>query len=291
MQWVCCNAKLRYQNALASVLACDIIKICARLKIKIKDGEFYMTKAGERIHAMDELRGFAIICMVFFHAFYTMSFMFDISAGSVLFSFFAPAQVYFACGFIVISGIASCLSRSNLKRGLCLFAVALGVTVVTCLFLKGNEIYFGILHLLAVCMVAAHFVMPVLEKIPVAIGAGVNAVLFYMTYDVMYGRLKIPFYGYVRLPSSLYEGNLLSPLGFFNGDYFSADYFPILPYMFMFFVGVFVGRLAKQGRFPLFLYKSRVPFLSFVGRHTLIIYIVHQPIIYVILSLYAYISG
>lgn len=250
-----------------------------------------MAQSRGRIHTMDELRGFAIICMVFFHAFYTMGFMFDIKVGGVLLNFFAPAQVYFACGFIVISGISSCLSRSNLKRGVKLLAIALGLTAATCLFLKGNEIYFGILHLLAVCMIAAYFVMPIIEKIPLVVGIAVNAVLFYMTYDVMYGILRIPFCGDVRLPNSLYASNLLSPLGFFNSDYFSADYFPILPYMFMFFIGVFVGRLAKQGQLPLFLYKSRVPFLSFVGRHTLIIYIVHQPIIYVILLLYAYISG
>lgn len=244
-----------------------------------------------RIHAMDELRGFAIICMVFFHAFYTMYFIFDIKIGQTLLNFFAPAQAYFACGFILISGISSCLSRSNLKRGLKLFAVALGVTAVTCLFLKGNEIYFGILHLLSVCMIAAHFIIPLTEKIPVYIGAAVNTLLFYMTYDVFIGYLKIPFYGNVRLPAFLYRTNWLSPFGFFNSEYLSTDYFPIFPYIFMFFIGVFIGRYAKQGRLPDFLYKSRVPFLSFAGRHTLIIYIVHQPIIYVILLLYAYISG
>ena len=41
-----------------------------------------------------------------------------------------------------------------------------------------------------------------------------------------------------------------------------------------------VGRLAKAGKFPAWTYPSRVPFFSFLGRHALLIYVLHQPVIY-----------
>ena len=244
--------------------------------------------AGGRIHTMDEIRGFAIICMVFFHAFYTMAFMFGIGWGKTLLSFFAPAQMYFACGFIIISGISSRLSRSNLKRGLKLLLIAAVITLVTLNF-EGNEIYFGILHLLSICMIIADFAIPVTDKIPIPVTVTVCAVLYYVTYDVFARILHIPFYGSIRLPGFLYQNDWFSPLGFCTANFVSADYFPILPFIFMYFIGLSVGRLAKEGKFPRFLYKSRVPFLAFAGRHTLIIYVAHQPIIYGILLLYTYI--
>ena len=47
----------------------------------------------------------------------------------------------------------------------------------------------------------------------------------------------------------------------------------------------FVGRFAEQEKFPAFTYRSRVPFFSWMGRHALIVYVVHQPIIYAIMTL------
>lgn len=253
--------------------------------IKIKSSE----SVKNRIQTMDELRGFAIICMVFFHAFFTMYFLFDMKWGGRLLRFFSPAQMYFACGFIIISGISSRLSRSNIKRGAKLVGIAIVITLVTCIFFEGNEIYFGILHLLSVCMILADFIIPVIDRIPISASVAVNALLFYMTYNITDRVFHIPFYKDIRLPGSMYQSDWLSPLGFCTAGFESSDYFPILPFIFMFFIGLSVGKLAKEGKFPKFLYKSRVPFLAFAGRHTLIIYIAHQPIIYAILLLYRYI--
>ena len=237
---------------------------------------------------MDEIRGFAIICMVFFHAFYTMNFLFNMKLGRILMRFFEPASIYFACGFIVISGISSCLSRSNMKRGIKLFGISLLLTVVTCIIGNDCEIYFGILHLLSVCMMLSSLLMPMINKIPVPIGVAINALLYYMTYDISIGQLHIPFMADVTVPNFFYKSNLLAPFGMYANGFYSADYYPLLPFAFMFFIGVFIGRYAKQGKFPKFMYKRRVPFFSYVGKHTLIIYIAHQPIIYALIMLCEY---
>ena len=63
-------------------------------------------KTRQRIHLLDELRGFAVFCMVFYHAFYSIGYFFNWDWGLVLLNFFSPAEPYFAGMFILISGIS-----------------------------------------------------------------------------------------------------------------------------------------------------------------------------------------
>ena len=78
-------------------------------------------KERPRIHFLDELRGIAVFCMVFYHAFYTIGYFFNWGWGLWLLNFFMPAEPFFAALFIFISGIASNLSHSNIERGSKLF--------------------------------------------------------------------------------------------------------------------------------------------------------------------------
>ena len=80
-----------------------------------------------RIHLMDEIRGLCVLLMIFYHAFYTMSMLFHWDLGTKLLVFFSPAEPFFAGLFILISGISSQLSHSNLIRGLKLLGVALAL--------------------------------------------------------------------------------------------------------------------------------------------------------------------
>lgn len=237
----------------------------------------------KRIYTMDEIRGFCILCMVIFHGFFTAGFLFHVQPAQAVYYFFVPLQPFFAAAFIVISGISTQLSRSNLKRGIKLLALAFGVTLVTVLFLPGNEIYFGILHFLAVSILLFIPLQKVMDKIPVPAGLILSAILFFITYGVAHGALGVPELFSYTLPQTLYGNNLLMLFGFHDGNFTSADYFPLLPWFFAFLFGTFLGRYAVQKRVPRFMYVSRVQFFSFVGKHTLLIYILHQPVIYGIL--------
>lgn len=242
-----------------------------------------ITHAGKtrRIVLMDELRGFAVFCMVFYHGFYTLGFLFGNKVGVYFFNFFMPAEPFFAGLFMFISGISSDLSHSNLKRGLKLLLVALGLTLVTFVFIRDDIIIFGILHFLSVCMVLYGFLKPVSDKykflwVPII----VCAILFFITKDIQNGYLWVLPGTKAMLPSQLYASNILAPLGIHNEYFQSADYFPLLPWIFVFAAGTFFGKPAAEGKFPEFTYRSQVPPLSWFGRHALIIYIVHQPVIY-----------
>lgn len=108
--------------------------------------------------------------------------------------------------------------------------------------------------------------------------------LFFLTYNIGngylgFGTLKI------MLPESWYGGNALFALGFTDSSFYSADYFPLLPWLFVFIAGTYLGVWAQQGRFPEWAYRSRAPFFQLMGRHSLAIYILHQPVIYGVLTL------
>ena len=240
----------------------------------------------KRIHLMDELRGFAVFCMVFYHGFYTLAFLMGQSWGEWLYRFFMPAEPWFAGLFIFIAGISSNLTHSNLVRGVKLLGVALLVTLATAIAVPEELIVFGILHFLSVCMIAFGLLQLLRRRLgrteeppfrlwPVV----VCAVLFIVTRYLASGYLQIPFLLRVFLPSGWYQA-WLAPLGLPGPGFSSADYFPLLPWCFVFAAGTVVGRLAKAGKFPAWTYPSRVPFFSFLGRHALLIYVLHQPIIY-----------
>lgn len=238
--------------------------------------------SSKRIHLLDELRGFAIICMVFYHAFYTLAEIFQLDIGRTLFFFFKPAEPYFAGLFIFISGIASMLTRSNLKRGAKLFAVALAVNIVTYLMkFVGMNVFirFGILNLLSICMLLAAPMKKLINKIPPIIGIILSGGLVLLTFHILDGYLGIGDFSWT-VPESLRELGFLFPIGIVNKGFYSSDYFPLLPWMFVFFAGMSAGVWAVKGKFPKFMYNQHIRPLSFVGRHSLVIYIAHQPVIY-----------
>lgn len=247
-----------------------------------------------RYRTLDEARGFAVLCMVFYHAFYTLGYSFGISWGMTLLNFFMPAEPYFAMFFIALSGAMCQLTRSNLKRGLKLAAVSAGLTAVTLLMayfgFGGSEIYFGVLHLLSVGMLLVALINPLLKRLNPLCAAAIFLLLFILFYNVEYGYFGI---GSLRLefPSSLYSGDTLFFLGFHSPGFFSADYFPLLPWIFMFLFGAALGLYHERGKFPKQLVPSRIPPLGFLGRHALAVYILHQPLIFGIVYLVEWLTG
>lgn len=241
-----------------------------------------MREGTKRIYFLDELRGFAIICMVIHHAFYDFGFVLGFSWGAEIFDFLCYFQPLFWAIFIVTSGICSRLSRNTLKRGVLVLGAGLIVTFVTAVIMPlmgmtGAEIYFGILSCLGCCMIITGLLMPAIEKTNVFLGMAVSLFLFFATYSISAKKLL---FGLVTLPDALYQSNWFCPLGFFSSSFQSADYFSIIPWLFMFLFGACLGRFAKDGAFPAALYKSRIKPLQFIGKNSLWVYLFHQPVLY-----------
>lgn len=227
-----------------------------------------------RIHIVDELRGLCVVLMVIYHALYTLAASFLSPLALSLYTFFYPVEPFFAGVFIVLCGFSCRLSHNNVRRGLLLALVSAGLTTVLLLAMPSQVIRFGVLHCLAVCILLFAAAKPLLDRIPPLVGMIAAIVLFAVSWTVptMHGGR---FLG-MALPAALLECDPLLPLGF--GTVFSADYFPLIPWLFLFLCGTFLGHW--RDRLPAWCYRRRIPPLSYLGRHSLWIYLLHQPIIF-----------
>jgi len=244
--------------------------------------------AKRRIRFLDEVRGLCVVLMVAYHALYVLGYLFSVSFARWLFDFFTPIQPFFAGLFVVICGISCHLSHNNLKRGVLLAAFAACLSLVMWAAVKWNVldqysyIWFGVLHCLAACILLYVLFSPTLRLIPPWLGILINGILLFLCWHVPYdsgGYLGI--HGLFRIPLPTFEAN--NPWLYAFGlcpVYGASDYFPLIPWFFCFLIGTYIGVWAKNGKFPNTLYRSRIPFLSAVGRHALWIYALHQPIIY-----------
>lgn len=251
-----------------------------------------MQKDLKRIHLLDELRGFALICMVVHHAFLDIGFVLGYSWGYEIFEKLCAFQPIFWGIFIGISGICSRLSRNTVKRGFIVLGAGTVITIVTAVIMPmlgmgGAEIYFGILSCLGCCMIITGVLMPLIEKTRMSVGIIICAALFAATYTISSGSIL---FGLIDLPRFLYETNYLCPLGIYNESFFSADYFAIFPWVFLFIIGAFFGKYAKSGALPKFAYKSHSKILQKIGKNSLWVYLLHQPALYAIMYVISFIQ-
>ena len=151
---------------------------------------------------LDEIRGFAIICMIFHHAFLDVGDVIGLEWGYEIFDALCTVQPIFWTIFIVISGMCSRLSRNTVKRGIIVLVCAGIITLATAVIMPllgfvGAEIYFGILHCLGTCMVITGLLMPLFKKIDFRIGAAVSLILFLFVYGIEGGKIC---FGLISLP-------------------------------------------------------------------------------------------
>ncbi len=227
-----------------------------------------------RIHLLDELRGLCVVLMVIYHALYTFATFFGADTALKLFNLCYPLEPFFAGIFVFLCGFSCRLSSNNIRRGLALAVVALGMTAVLYAVMPQAIIYFGVLHCLAVCILLYAAAKPLCDRVSPVVGFSVAAALFALTWTVPTVNGGA-FLG-LALPETLLACKWLFPIGF--GRMYSADYFPLIPWLFCFAAGTFAGRW--QDRLPRWCYPRHIRPLAFVGRHSLWIYLAHQPVIY-----------
>ena len=231
----------------------------------------------ERIGFIDDVRGFALVAMIFYHAAFNLvqfsrrplGWLSHIMESDVL----EVVRVLFVIIFLLLAGICTRLTRRPFVRALKVGIGALLVTAATWLFVPADKIIFGILHLMAFSMLFYAVSAKVLCRIHPLLGSIVCALLGIFTFSVQEGFLG---FGALRiaLPASLYQSNIGIIFGFPPHTFQSFDYAPILPYLFFFLCGSFLVRL----KLPT--WKSHSRFFAFVGRHSLWVYLLHQPILW-----------
>ncbi len=185
--------------------------------------------------------------------------------------------------FIMLSGFCVPFSRHLWKRGIIVFCSGLLVTAVTVLFLPENRVIFGVLTLIGSAMLILAAARPALDGAKALPGLAVCAYLFFLTRWINSGFLS-PVPGVrVFLPLTLYRGSAATWLGFMEPGFVSADYFSLIPWIFLYLCGYFLCRCLQEKKVtyhPVF--KTDILPFSFLGRHSLIIYLLHQPALYLL---------
>ena len=228
----------------------------------------------ERYPEIDIARGIAVVMMVLFHIAFDLSFLgiAGIPVSSLPWRAFAMAT---AALFLLLVGISlsisagyakTRLSRSDfilkyLKRGAGIFAIGIGISIVTWILLPGAFIVFGILHLIGLSIALS----------PLYTG--------YSWQNLLAGLAMILVSPVV---AAMRGDGWLVWLGIHPPAFYSIDYTPVFPWLGVVLIGVGLGailypRAARR-------WDHEVPTLPssplrFLGRHSLAIYLVHQPII------------
>ncbi len=230
-----------------------------------------------RLWKIDALRGIAIIGMVFFHANYMLLSLFsiDILDFSQMFWFYLGKVVVIL--FIALAWISLYLSSygkswwqiwtKSLRRAGIFGFLALSISLVTYGFFYEVRISWGIIHFFALSMLLS----------PLFLVFGRYLLLIW---------LIIVIFPYLWTPE--WQSIFLIPIGYPPFGYFSADYYPIFPWFGIYLIGYGLTHiLSRLGMFEKIfsLDTNRCNFLRYIGRHSLVIYIAHIPILYIFLSI------
>ena len=224
-----------------------------------------------RIWEIDFLRGIAFLCMVYDHVLYDLNYIFGVRVHTI-----DIIGDFSAILFMILCGISTTLSRNCLKRGALVFGAAMLLTSVTyttdLLFKTRLLIAFGILHLLGIAMMLSY----VVKKLP-------NIVIAILSGAVY--LLSIPFKQIKDM------GNLFFAFGIYDRTFYSSDYYPLIPFLAFVFIGIIIGKLLYKDKKSVFPFSIGKNPLSFIGKHSLILYLTHQPIVLVIVFLIIKITG
>ena len=224
----------------------------------------------KRIWELDALRGLCILGMVVVHFVYDLVDLYGLVQWEYppLFTF---VQQWGGVLFLLISGICVTLGSRCIRRGLLVFCCGIVVSAVTWGMYyfgfsgKSIIIYFGVLHCLGACML----LWPVFRKLPHWVLAVIGLVL-----------VAAGFYLQTLEPATTHW---LMPLGLPWKGFASSDYFPLLPYLGFFLLGSALGKSVyrkKESLLPKV--NTRNPIIRFFllcGKHSLWIYLLHQPLL------------
>ncbi|MBR7075135.1 MAG: DUF1624 domain-containing protein [Oscillospiraceae bacterium] len=232
-----------------------------------------------RYHFIDALRGLALVNMLAYHFMFDVNEVYGRDPAFYLRPWAYVWQQYICWSFILIAGLSFHWGRRhNLRRGLLLNACGLVITLVTLLVMPDEAIWFGILNFMGCAVLLTIPLEKGLQKLPPAGGLAVCFILFLLLKRVDIGYIGMGPILY-RLPAGLYHFRFLAPLGFPDPAFRSSDYFPMLPWYLLFLCGWFLGRLLEQNERLQRLARVKIPLLSAVGRRTIWVYMLHQPIL------------
>ena len=159
------------------------------------------------------------------------------------------------------------------------------ISLVTLVFMPENRVLFGVLTLLGSSMLIMIPLEKVMRKVNPYIGLGGAFFLFLYAKDISFGHLGWREFGYITLPKEWYSSLFSAYLGLPADGFFSTDYFGIFPWLFLFVTGYFIYRIFEKNQWMDLLKVGNVKPLEVLGKNSLLVYMVHQPLVYGVLMM------
>lgn len=244
----------------------------------------------KRFIEIDLLRGLAILLMVFGHILWDLDYYGVVPLDNAMYSVFqktAPPLFFLLIGMCIIIGIKkkefqdtydeNKYYRHLIFRGLKIFSLGMVLTMITMIFLPERPIMFGVLHCIGLSIVLC---VPFLK---------------YRNYNILFSMSFIS--AGVLLNQFVVEKPTIFHLavGLHQADTwkYTIDYFPLLPWFGLCLLGFVIGDWLYCGDKRIFrmpdLSKYRpAKMFSWLGQHSLGIYLLHQPVIAGVLIIYGH---
>ena len=231
-----------------------------------------MTTPKKRYPNVDLIRGMAIFLMFVYHTFWNLNYFelvyFKVASDQVWvwFARFIAGVIIFVMGVcVVISTLNNKKPQINRQRLLVLFLSAGITSLVTFLIIPKGFIFFGILHHIAL----TSLFLPFFLKLPTPI------ILLLIPVGMMTAIIE---------KSSAFDNPLLWWIGFSSSKIISVDFVPIFPWITLSIIGIAFGNwelkransVLKMDWKPARKFKA----IQFLGRNSLILYLIHQPVFF-----------
>ncbi len=229
-----------------------------------------------RFLEIDALRGLAVIIMVVYHFLFDYTFFIssvvDLSQGFWFFLGRAAAVIFIALVGVSLTLHAhrknSATIRANewkilVRRGITILCLGLLISLATFILFPAYAVWFGALHLIGFSLVAS---APFVHRRRASLLVGSLIAFLGVLFSTVFSS-TLPFWP------------ILLPVSFQT-----FDYFPLFPWFGIFLLGIAAGHYFYPHGVPLASlgWKSGnaiVRVLAWLGRKSLVIYFVHQPIL------------
>jgi len=248
-------------------------------------------KAGNRYCFIDSIRGFSVLSMVVYHAMYDIV---AIYGADITWYFDTPGYIWqqsICWCFIFVSGICSQLGKKPLKHGIIVSLCGLIITAATLVFMPSQRIIMGVLSFLGLASLLMIPLAKATGKISAKLLFVLSALAFFATRNVNSGWFGFENIKLAAVPKSLYgiPGGFV--LGFPPPSFYSSDYFSLIPWFFLFAAGYYFWKSSEKSITKTKLIYCDIPILGTIGRKSLIIYMLHQPVTMAALELISKIAS
>lgn len=241
-----------------------------------------------RYPLFDTVRGLCIVGMVLYHALFDCVFMFGL--------FQVPENILqivfyirdFGCIlFVLLAGICEHFGKQKYKRAVLLLVCGAVVGLVFQVFTNQQSLTFGVLSFLGVATLLLQPLKKTILRLNNKFTFWIPLVLFLLLFNVSYGTFGVFGLKFGALPDFLYANTFTAILGFPPASFAAADYFPIIPWIFMYLFGFCLYPVLQKSSHFEKLSQINIRPIAFIGRYSLWFYLAHQPIILGILLLIA----